>query len=120
MNSRVVKPNLTSEFSTDERCFVLEAWNNPRDVAASISRARVEPGVTTQLHRLRVDERYLIVEGTGAVKLGDRDVEPVGVADIVVIPAGMPQQITNTGDTDLIFYCICTPRFTPDCYEPLE
>jgi mannose-6-phosphate isomerase-like protein (cupin superfamily) len=39
---------------------------------------------------------------------------------VVVIPAGVSQQIQNEGQGDLVFYCICTPRFTPDCYEPLE
>ena len=48
--------------------------------------------------------------------LGDR----ISPGDVVVIPAGIAQQVTNNGRSDLIFYCICTPRFTPDCYESLE
>jgi mannose-6-phosphate isomerase-like protein (cupin superfamily) len=39
--------------------------------------------------------------------------------DVVVIPAGESQSIANTGAVDLVFYCICTPRFTPECYEAL-
>ena len=37
----------------------------------------------------------------------------------VVIPAGVPQRITNNRDEDVVFYCICTPRFRPDGYEAL-
>ena len=44
----------------------------------------------------------------------------VGPGDVVVIPAGVPQQITNVGDADLVFYCVCTPRFRPDGYESLD
>jgi mannose-6-phosphate isomerase-like protein (cupin superfamily) len=77
--------------------------------------------VTTALHRLKgVDECYLISEGTGNVEVGNLSPRPVKPEDVVVIPAGTPQQISNTGKTDLVFYCICTPRFTHECYEDLE
>ncbi|MDH5265956.1 MAG: cupin domain-containing protein, partial [Betaproteobacteria bacterium] len=36
------------------------------------------------------------------------------------IPAGVAQAIRNTGPGDLVFHCVCTPRFTPDCYESLD
>jgi len=77
--------------------------------------------VTTQLHRLQgVDERYLNVEGSGGVKSGSLETERVEPGDVVVIPAGTSQQVTNDGTSDLVFYCICSPRFTPDRYEALE
>jgi len=121
MEARIVRPDRASEFMTPERCTILEIWNDPEDTAASIALARVGPGVTTQLHRLNgVTERYLIVEGAGTVKVGDRLCEPVAPGDLVLIPPGMPQQITNTGTGDLSFYCVCTPRFPPECYENLE
>jgi mannose-6-phosphate isomerase-like protein (cupin superfamily) len=47
---------------------------------------------------------------------GQADVRP---GDVVVIPAGVAQSIANTSARDLVFYCICTPRFTPACYEAL-
>ena len=118
MNTSVITPDPGREFYTDERCWILESLS---DEAVSIARARVEPGVTTALHRLKgVDERYLITEGTGIVEVGNLSPRPVKPEDLVVIPAGTPQRISNTGKTDLVFYCICTPRFTPECYEDLE
>ena len=33
---------------------------------------------------------------------------------------GSDQRITNTGDTDLVFLCICTPRFDPQCYQNFD
>ena len=114
-------PDLKFESLTPERCWILEAWNDVSDGAVSVARARVAPGVTTQWHRLRgVDERYVIVAGSGLMRTGTLAPTRVGPGDIVVIPAGALQQITNTGDTDLVFHCVCTPRFTPGCYESME
>src|SRR5678816_2979358 len=53
-----------TEFATPERCHIVELINLPEDADCSIARARVQPGVVTQLHSLRgVTERYVIVQG---------------------------------------------------------
>jgi mannose-6-phosphate isomerase-like protein (cupin superfamily) len=41
----------------------------------------------------------------------------VGPGEVVVIPAGTPQRIAAIGGEDLVFLAICTPRFTPECYQ---
>ena len=121
MHPFIKKTDPNAEFMTPERCWILETWNEESDLAASIARARVPPGRTTQIHRLRaVVERYVIVEGTGLVRVGGLPPATVKPGDVVVIPAGVSQQISNEGPGDLVFYCICTPRFTPACYEALE
>ncbi len=119
MDARIIRPDRASESPTEERCFVLESWNDESDRAVSIARARVAPGITTQLHSLDVDERYVIVVGGGQVQVGELPPAEVAPGDVVVIPAGVPQRITNNRDEDLVFYCICTPRFRPDGYEAL-
>lgn len=109
------------EFLTGEGCFILEAWNDASDPAASVARARVPAGMTTQLHCLRgVVERYLVVAGKGMARAGDRGNIPLATGDVLVIPAGAPQRVEAIGEEDLLFYCVCTPRFTPECYEVLE
>ena len=115
-----MRPDPDAEFWTEERCSILESWNDDADADASIARARVAPGVTTALHRVAVHERYVILDGRGEVRVGDLAPTLVGPGDVVVIPAGVPQQITNVGDADLVFYCVCTPRFRPDGYESLD
>lgn len=118
MKPHVVRPAQSAEFPTPEGCRILESWNTGDDPAVSIARARVAPGVTTKNHRLKgVVERYVILEGRGRVRVGDGIREDVGPGDVVIIPEGVTQNITNVGEGDLVFYCICTPRFTPDCYE---
>mgnify|MGYP001255523778 CR=1 FL=1 len=121
MDARIRKQDPTQEFWTPERCFILESWNEAADPAVSVAMARVEPGITTQLHALDgIVERYLIVEGTGRVEVAGGEATPVDAGDLVFIPAGASQRITNTGGTDLVFYCICTPPFVPDAYIDLE
>lgn len=46
-----------------------------------------------------------------------RDVYP---GEVVVIEPGESQCITNTGEKRLVFLAVCTPRFRPECYEPVE
>lgn len=109
------------EFFTRERCHITELLNDPAQPGLSIARCRVEPGVTTELHRLSgTAETYLIERGAGLMDDGAGNSFVVGVGDSVVIPKGYPQRITNTGEGDLVFLAICNPRFTPDCYQPAE
>lgn len=121
MDPEFLRADPEAEFWTEERCFILEMSNTRADGEVSIARARVEPGVTTALHRLNgVDERYVILEGTGLMEVGGLEPTHVASGDVVRIPAGTSQRITNTGDQDLLFLCVCTPRFFPESYEDLE
>ncbi len=108
------------EFYTRERVWVTELLNDPAAPAVSLARCRVLPGVTTELHRLSVAEWYVIESGTGAMEVGGEEPFAVGAGDVVAIPKGVSQRITNTGQADLLLQCICLPRFTPRCYEGLD
>ena len=109
-----------AEFWTEERCFITEHVNRADLPSVSVARARVEPGVTTQKHVLSVDEWYVITAGSGRAVVGPAAPVDVGPGDTVHIPAGCEQQITNTGDDDLLFLCVCVPRFVPATYRSLE
>ena len=104
-----------------EGCFITELSNTPDDPALSIARARVAPGVTTRWHRVKdTVERYVILEGKGRVEVGARAPEEVRAGDVVLIPSSAAQRIANTGESDLIFLAICTPRFLPEAYEDIS
>lgn len=111
---------IPEEVWTEERCHVRERLNDPAVPQVSLADCRVEPGITTQLHRLSVDEWYVIEAGGGLMEVGDGEPFAVGPGDHVAIAAGRSQRITNTGTDDLRFLCICVPRFTPGCYESME
>lgn len=106
------------EYFFREGCFILELLNSANHPDLSIARARVAPGVSTLPHLLQhTIERYLIESGQGRVFLGeDLDGIAVSPGDVVVIPASVRQWIRNTGETDLVFHVICTPRFLPENY----
>lgn len=108
------------EVWTRERCYIRELLNDPRAPDVSLAECRVGPGVTTELHRLSVAEWYLIRAGTGLVQVGDDAPFAVTVGDTVSIPAGAAQRISNRSDDDLLFLCLCVPRFEAACYEALE
>lgn len=124
MKTGVRRPDPASETLTEERCHIVEVSGRPEDPELSIARARVEPGVTTQLHALDgIAERYLVVEGEGRMETGhamERRTAAVGPGDVVLIPPGVPQRVTNTGAADLVFYCLCTPAWRDEAYRSLE
>jgi mannose-6-phosphate isomerase-like protein (cupin superfamily) len=111
----------TAEFFTDEGCYIVELSNAPEDAEVSIARARLDPGVTTQWHQLiATTERYCILSGCGSVEIGDLPAQTVQSGDVVLIPPLCRQRITNTGDDDLIFLAICSPRFEARNYLRLN
>ena len=119
-DARVRAGGHARELWTRERCFIRELVNDPAIREFSLAEARVEPGVRTELHELAVDEWYVIMRGSGLMEVGGKAAFAVGPGDVIAIPAGTSQRIANTGSEDLIFQCICLPRFTAAAYQALE
>nr|WP_320011129.1 cupin domain-containing protein [uncultured Desulfobulbus sp.] len=109
------------EYYFEEGCYITELHNTLADPAVSVARARVRPGETTRWHSLEgIEERYLILAGTGLAEIGEAPPQPVAPGESVSIASGQRQRITNTGREDLIFLAVCTPRFVPEAYTDLE
>ena len=121
MKETILHYDKHAEFYIDEGCHVTELSNSPDDPDISIARARVTPGVTTRWHRLKdTTERYCILSGQGRVETGDLPATDVGAGDVVLIPPGCPQRISNTGSDDLVFLAICSPRYMAEAYEDID
>jgi len=103
----------------EEGCFIQEILNHS-GVASSIARAWVPVGMTTIWHTVAVHECYVIESGCGLVELDHQPGFDVVAGDNVSIAPHTPQRIHNMGDKELVFLCLCTPRFTPENYKPLE
>jgi mannose-6-phosphate isomerase-like protein (cupin superfamily) len=117
----VSKFDIADEYYFAEGCFITELSNSSADPELSIARARLEPGKTTRWHSLAdTTERYVIIQGVGRVQLGESVSTEVSVGDVVIIPQGVPQRISNSGNVDLVFLAICVPRFQPAAYTDLE
>ncbi len=118
MKPEIVYPDESSEYWTDERCFILELWNRGEDDDVSVARARVATGVSTKPHSVAgTTERYLITAGSATVHVEGLEPREVRSGDLVAIPPGAVQWIENTGGSDLMFYAICNPRFRRDNYR---
>jgi mannose-6-phosphate isomerase-like protein (cupin superfamily) len=121
MQARILRHDASKEYLFQEGCYINELSNHEGDDALSIAQARVEPGVTTRLHRLtRSTERYCIISGEGLVEIGGLPAQIVSAGDVVIISPGVSQRISNTSDDDLVFLALCTPRFDPHDYLELK
>lgn len=110
-----------TEFYTSEGCHITEIFNRHPNPEVSIAQARVEAGVTTANHLLRgVAEWYYILSGHGEMFINGVSVGHVSPGTVVHIPADTPQYIRNSGQEDLVFLCICMPRFQTVVYEEIQ
>ena len=114
----VRRPELSDEYWFKEGCYILEVLNDSVDPDVSIARARVPAGGITDWHRLSgITERYYILDGAGEVWVGKNEHRAVAPGDVVLVAPGVLQRIRNTGESDLVFLAICSPRFRPDRYR---
>jgi len=79
----------------------------------SLAHARLAPGLTSFLHVMKTSEVYYILAGTGLMRIDDEE-EDVYPGDSVYIPPGAKQQITSTGEDDLVFLAIVDPAWRPE------
>lgn len=121
MKEAIKQQDLSSEFYTPEKCYIVELSNTADDPDLSIARARVKPGVTTRWHRLsNTGERYYIIKSRGHVEVGNLPAQELNPGDVAIIPPMSRQRITNIGTEDLIFLALCAPRFSTDIYEDID
>ena len=80
----------------------------------SIAHALVPAGESTLPHSLKKStELYYILEGCGIMHI-DSEMAPVHPGQIVLIPPGAIQYIRNSGNANLVFLCIVSPRWKAD------
>ena len=114
----VIKVETKTEIFTPEECFITEILNVEDFRSFSIAKARVLPGITTRNHKLNeTDEVYYILEGKGEMEINGKNLGTAKKGDAVFIPKNANQRITNSGNDDLVFLCICAPRFEPGNYQ---
>ena len=115
----IIKAQSKTEKYFEEDCFITEIINSVDHPEVSFSKAKVKPGVTTVLHKLKeTDEKYFILSGSGEMEIDKKIIGVVQTGDLVVIPKNSFQRIRNIGVDDLVFICICTPRFEINNYVP--
>jgi len=111
-----VEPYITKDGSEIRELIHPDSGNS---INQSLAEATVKPGQTTQLHiHKRTEEIYHITIGRGLMTLGNSCFE-VSYGDSVLIPAGTPHKIKNSGDHDLKILCVCSPAYSNEDTELL-
>ena len=114
----IIKGEAKTEIFTPEECFITEILNVEDFRSFSLAKARVLPGLTTRNHKLNeTDEVYYILEGKGEMEVNGKKLGTAKKGDAVFIPKNANQRITNSGTKDLVFLCICAPRFEVRNYQ---
>lgn len=85
----------------------------------SLAHAVVEPGQSSQPHRLQSSEVYYVLSGEGEMHI-DSDSAPIRSGDAVVIPANSVQWARNCGTVPLVFLCIVDPAWKAEDKEVLS
>ena len=88
------------------------------DLRYSLAHATLKPGKTSQPHKLKTSEVYIILEGQGTMTI-DAESENVKHCQVIYIPPNSKQYIKNTGKTDLKFLCIVDPAWKVEDEEIL-
>lgn len=82
----------------------------------SLAHAKLAPGATSLLHRLRTSEVYYILKGRGRMELDGAEAD-VGPGDTVYIAPSRNQRITCIGPEELEFLCIVDPAWREEDEE---
>jgi len=78
----------------------------------SLAEARLPEGAATEPHYHKLSEEfYFILEGRGAMTVGD-ETRAVGPGDAILIPAGAWH--TLRAEATLRFLCCCAPPYSHD------
>jgi mannose-6-phosphate isomerase-like protein (cupin superfamily) len=106
MERRKLKPFITKDKSEIKEFY--------RSQSMSLAEATVEVGQTTECHlHRRSEEIYYIVEGEGLMEIEGEE-EGVSKQQAVIIPSGKKHRITNIGDGQLRFLCLCSPSYSDE------
>jgi len=103
-----------------EHIRVKELCNSDLHPGVSVCLARVEPGVTTGLHWLEVDEIQYVVSGRGRIEL-DGNAFEVGAGWEIRIPRGTPQRISKTAlnaETRVLASALKNTNIVANCVSP--
>lgn len=69
--------------------------------------ARLEPGKEISSHIDPMEEIYMVLSGTGLMRVGDEE-RQVGPGDATWLPKGLPHGLANTGAEDLVILVVAS------------
>jgi mannose-6-phosphate isomerase-like protein (cupin superfamily) len=88
-------------------------------IGYSLAHGYLDPGNRSSRHRLRSSEVYYFVAGEGTFTVGDQSVQ-VSRGDVLYVPPGTDQSLTNTGSAAIEFLCLVEPAWRMEDEAILE
>jgi mannose-6-phosphate isomerase-like protein (cupin superfamily) len=111
------------EIVAADECRLRELFHPDRDapdLPYSLAVAFIERGAATAPHRLtEEDELYYFLEGHGSIAVGE-SLREVGQGDVVLVPRGVTQSVTNTGNGPLRWLNLVSPPWRLDHDRPVR
>ena len=110
----IVNRNKVKAFITKDTSIIREilAPANSSLKNQSLAEDILEPGKSTIEHyHPKTEEIYYVLEGKGLMKI-DGEKQAVSKGDGIVILPGKKHKLWNTGNTELIILCCCSPAYT--------
>ena len=108
------------KFETSCGDFVIEVNREWAPVGADRFYELVDMGFYNDCRFFRVVPNFMVQFGMSGDPSVQKAWNAYAIPDDPPAPWHAPHALANTGDTDLLFLAICTPRFEPGCYESLE
>ncbi len=121
----IVKKSIASlaSFTAGDATLIKEVLHPKQEglpINYSLAQAQLAPGAASYPHILeKQSELYIFLQGTARVFVGE-ETSTAQAGDIVWIPPGVKQWVQNTGDTDLVFFCIVDPPWQKENEQILE
>ena len=110
----IVNRNDADPFITKDTSEIREILS-PRNSSIrrqSLAEARLLPGKSTEEHiHPKSEEIYYVLKGRGRMRIEDEE-RAVKAGDGIAILPGKRHRMWNTGKSDLVFLCCCTPAYT--------
>jgi mannose-6-phosphate isomerase-like protein (cupin superfamily) len=95
-------PDLVAEPAYNTAAVRIFPWAGVPEPAWGGAWVAVDPGETVTPHAHDEKEMFFIVEGTGVMRIGAEQRE-VGFGDTIFITPDVQHDLTNTGDSRLLF-----------------
>lgn len=111
VNRNEVRPFITKDTS-EIREILAPANSSIKN--QSLAEARVSPGRSTEEHfHPEAEEIYYVLEGKGKIRI-EGDENEIGPGDGIAILPGKRHKVWNTGQSDLVFLCCCSPAYADE------
>ncbi len=80
------------------------------DTHLSVSWVEVPPGARQRLHHHQPEQVYVVVQGSGLMRVGDEEATVIA-GDIIFLPPDVPHAIENRSREMLAYVSAATPAF---------